>query len=225
MSQGPGTGDPGPGGITRRELLGALGAAALPVLGGAGVGRGDGHTGGRAGGLQTEGPAGTPSDPDLLHPKVWWEKVLTAGELTTLTALADAIIPADERSPSASQVGVPDYINEWASAPYDSHREALGQIRDGLVWLDVEAQRRFSRRFDQLVEAEQQQICDEICYLPKAKPELQAAAKFFDLIRDLCATGFYTTREGMKDLQYVGNVPLQRFDGPPPEVLRHLGLA
>src|SRR5438309_4486454 len=86
-------------------------------------------------------------------------------------------------------------------------------------------QRRFSRRFDQLVEAEQQQICDEICYLPKAKPELQAAAKFFDLIRDLCATGFYTTREGMKDLQYVGNVPLQRFDGPPAEVLRHLGLA
>ena len=139
MSQGPGTGDPGPGGLTRRELLGALGAAALPVLGGAGAARGDGQTARRAGGLRTEGPAGTPSDPDLLHPKIWWEKVLTAGELTTLTALADAIIPADERSPSASQVGVPDYINEWASAPYDSHREALGQIRDGLVWLDAEA--------------------------------------------------------------------------------------
>ena len=68
-------------------------------------------------------------------------------------------------------------------------------------------------------------ICDDICYAAKAKPEFRSAAHFFARFRDLTAGGFYSTPEGMKDIGYVGNVPLATFDGPTPEALKHLGLA
>ena len=149
---------------------------------------------------------------------------MTTGEMTVLTAFCDTIIPADDKSPAASQVGVPDFINEWASAPYDYQRGGLAQIRAGLTWLDAEGTRRFRKTFAHLSEPERSLICDDICSEPKAKPKFKVAARFFDLVRDLAATGFYTTTEGMKDLQYIGNVALPTFDGPPPEVLKHLGL-
>ena len=171
------------------------------------------------------GPAGTPSDPDLIRPKVPWPKVLTGAELATLSALCDLLIPADSKSPSASQVGVPDFINEWVSAPYDYQRGALVQLRGGLAWIGTESAQRFGKPFPTLTDREQSAIADDICYRPRAKPAFQAAAQFFDFIRDLTATGFYTTREGMKDLQYIGNLALPKYDGPPPEVLKHLGLS
>jgi len=170
------------------------------------------------------GPRGTPSDPDLLHPKADWPRLLSASELATLSVLCDAIIPADEHSPSASTVGVPAYINQYVSAPYEGQQRDLIRIRGGLAWLNTESDRRFGRTFARLTAVERTQICDDICYLPKAKPEFQAAARFFDQVRDLTATGFYTTREGMADIKYVGNVALPKFEGPPPEVLRHIGL-
>jgi len=138
--------------------------------------------------------------------------------------LVDTIIPADATSPAASTVGVPAWINEWVSAPYDGQMRDLIRVRGGLAWLNVESDKRFGKRFNRLAEAERAAICDDICYLPKAKPEFQAAARFFDLVRDLTAVGFYTTDAGMRDLRYVGNVALPRWDGPPPEVLKHLGL-
>ena len=61
-----------------------------------------------------------------------------------------------------------------------------------------------------------------ICRIPDSG--LEAAALFFDKVRDLTSTAFWTTPEGMEDLQYVGNVPLPRWEPPPPEVLRHIGL-
>ncbi len=171
------------------------------------------------------GPRGTPSDPDLLRPKVTWRLKLTAGELATLAALCDMIIPADAKSPSASAVGVPAYINEYVSAPAEGYQRALVQVRGGLVWLNVESNKRFGKRFLALSNAQRTQICDDICYVPKAKPEFKAAALFFDRVRDITAEGFYTTDAGMKDIGYVGNVALPKFEGPPLAVLKHLGLA
>ena len=170
------------------------------------------------------GPRGTMTDPDLLNAKANWPRLLSAAELVTLSALCDMIIPADDKSPSASTVGVPAYINEYVSAPYDWAERALVRVRGGLTWIDVESGKRFGKRFSAATTTERTQICDDICFLPKAKPEFQAASRFFDQIRDLTASGFYTTDAGMKDLQYIGNVPLAKFDGPPPEVLRKLGL-
>jgi hypothetical protein len=171
------------------------------------------------------GPRGTPTDPDLINPKSPWPRLLSAGELATLAALCDMIIPADDRSPAASAVGVPAYINEYVSAPYDWAEHALVRVRGGLVWLDVESEKRFTKKFTLLTLAQRTQICDDICFYPKAKPDYKAAARFFGEIRNLTQSGFYSSDAGMKDLQYVGNVPLARWEGPPPEVLKHLGLA
>lgn len=170
------------------------------------------------------GPRRTPTDPDLLHPRKDWPRKLSARELATLAALCDTIIPADAKSPAASTVGVPAYINEYVSAPYEGQMRDLIRVRGGLAWLNTESSDRFGKPFIRLSAAERSQICDDICYLPRAKPEFRAAARFFDLIRDLSAVGFYTTDAGMRDLQYIGNVALPKWDGPPPEVLTHLGL-
>ena len=165
-------------------------------------------------------------DPDLLAPTVLWERSLTSDELQSLAVLCDVIIPADERSQSASQLGAHDFIDEWVSAPYEASQLDKIILREGLVWLDSEAARRFGEgmRFRELTPDQRIAICDEICYLPNARSELEAAALFFDKVRDLTSTAFWTTPEGMEDLQYVGNVPLPRWDPPPPEVLRHIGL-
>lgn len=166
--------------------------------------------------------AGTPTDPDLLAPSVPWEFVLTAEERRLASVLADVILPADDRSPAASAVGVVDYVDEFVSAP--GHDEQLATVRGGLVWLNRTAQERFGAGFAAISEGQRREICDEICFEPATPPSVKAHARFFDLFRDLVSTGFWTTDEGMRDLGYVGNVPLPSFDGPPPEVLERLGL-
>lgn len=206
--------------IARRQVLKVLGAAAsTPLLA-------CNDTGTPAAAPSTESlAAGTPSDPDLINPTVPWEPILTAEEMRTVSVLCDIIIPADDRSPSASEVGVPAFINEWVSAPFRSQQEDLVVIRGGLVWLDTEAGERFEARFIELTPDQQHAICDDIKYTKTASPEYAGGAAFFRLFRNLTATGFYTTREGMADLQYIGNQALPRFDGPPAEVLRYLGLS
>lgn len=168
---------------------------------------------------------GTPSDPDLVSPSVPWPTVLTPSELRTVAALCDVILPADDRSPSASAVGVPAFIDEWVSAPYPDHVSDRIRIRGGLVWLDREARERFGSAFVDLATEQHHAICDDICHVPDARPEHRSAALFFDRFRDLAATGFWTTEAGMADVGYVGNVPLASFDGPPIEVLDRLDLA
>ena len=168
------------------------------------------------------------SDPDLTKtykPGDVWPLTLTDAQRATVAALCDVIIPADAKGPSASAVGVPDFIDEWISAPYSGHDSDRRTIVEGLAWLDAEAQKRFSNDFVNLVARQKNAICDDICYLPKAKPELRQAAQFFKRFRDLTAGGYYTTPEGMKDIGYTGNVALEKFEGPPPDVLKKLGLA
>ena len=171
--------------------------------------------------------AGTPTDPDLLSSVIPWERVLSQDELDTLASLCDMIIPADDRSPSASQMGTHDYIDEWVSAPYDRMRRDRVLIRGGIVWLDREANRRFGpdQRFRNLTTDRKDQICADIAHVPDAAPGFEAGARFFGRVRDLTASAFWTTEEGMEDLQYIGNIPLERWDPPPPEVLEFLGLA
>ncbi len=171
--------------------------------------------------------AGTLWDPDLVNPVVPWERILASDELESLATLCDLIIPADHRSPSARDVGAQDFIDEWVSAPYAGNSDDLVLVRGGLVWLDEEAAERFGDglRFRNLSAEQQAKICDDICFLPEAAAGHEEAARFFDRVRDLTSTAFWTTQVGMADLQYIGNVPLAQWDPPPPDVLRHLGLA
>ena len=214
--------------MPRRDALKAVGAALapLPVLNALQV------QGPPAPGTpmtsQTQGVKGGPRggswDPDMLHPSKDWPRKLSVPELATLAVLCDMIIPADAQSPSASAVGVPAWINEYVSAPYDGQQRDLIRVRGGLVWLDLESRKRFGTPFRQATASQRTAICDDICYLPEAKPEFQAAARCFDLIRDLTSTGFYTTPAGMKDLGYIGNVALPKFPEVSAEIRSKLGL-
>jgi len=168
------------------------------------------------------------TDPELnrgYKPGDVWPLTFTDAQRRTAAALCAVIIPEDDQSPSAASVGVPDFIDEWISAPYAQQRNDRQPILDGIEWIDTEARRRFTKSFAELHPMEVSAILDEICYVPAAKPELVTAAKFFARFRDLTAGGFYTTPVGMKDLKYIGNVPLSEFKGPPPEVLAQLGLS
>lgn len=154
-----------------------------------------------------------------------WPLSFTAEQSRCAQALCGLIIPADELSPSAAQLKVHLFIDEWVSAPYPSNVKDKARIVKGLAWMDAESARRFKKRFDQLDAAQQGAIADDICLAEKAKPEFAEAAKFFARFRDLTAGGFYTTPEGSKDLGFVGNVPSQTFDGPPLKVLQIVGVA
>lgn len=168
--------------------------------------------------------AGTPTDPDLITPIVPWDLVLTDDELDTLASLCDVIIPGDDRSPSASSVGAHEFIDEWVSAPYAGNQDDLVQVRGGIVWLERESRTRFQTGFSDLSDDQKHEICDDICYEPNADVAYRSAARFFDKVRDLTSSAFWTTEEGMADLGFVGNRAMASFDGPPPEVLERLGL-
>jgi len=214
------------GELPRREALKVMAAAAgaLPVLDAAAMQAQAAQANQATGPAPAARPRGDAWDPDLIHPRPGtWARKLTPGELITLSALCDTIIPADAKSPSASAVGVPAWINEFVSAPMDGNQNALVRIRGGLAWLNLESNTRFRKPYARLTATERTAICEDICYLPRAKPEHQAAARFFDQVRDLTAVGFYTTREGMQDLGYIGNVALPRFPEVSAEVKKAIG--
>jgi hypothetical protein len=167
------------------------------------------------------------TDPDLLktyRPGELWPLTFTEAQRHTAAALCDMIIPADAESPSASSLGVVDFIDEWISAPYPDQNRDRAVVLFGLTWLEAEAARRFARDFASSSEGQKAAICDDLCSTGKAAPAFKEPAQFFSLYRNLTAGGFYTTPPGRQDLRYVGNVPLAVFAGPPPEVLRQAGL-
>jgi hypothetical protein len=172
-------------------------------------------------------PHGYGTDPNLIadyKPGEIWPLTLTAAQRQLAGILADIIIPADEQSQSATAVGVVEFIDEWVSAPYPAQQRDRTRVLEGFAWLDAEAARRSGKGFAELTALEQHGICDDICDTARATPARAAAARFFTLYRDLTSGAFYTTPAGRKDLKFIGNVPLPRFDGPPPELLKALGL-
>jgi hypothetical protein len=194
-------------------------SAAMPLLARRALGE-------RTAAAQPEG-RGYGTDPDLTkiyHPGDLWPLTLTRAQRRSAAALCDVIVPADAVSPSASSVGVVDFLDEWVSAPYADQQADRPLILEGLMWMDTEASLRFGRPFAELGESSQHAICDDICYEKTALPQFARAAKFFARYRDLTAGGFYTSPEGRKDLGYIGNVPLLKFGAPPVEVLRKLGI-
>jgi len=167
------------------------------------------------------------TDPGLLktyHPGELWPLTLNASQRRLASILADIIIPADEKSPSASSVGAVEFIDEWVSAPYPAHLRDRKVVVEGFAWMDAEAARRGGKAFADLAPGEQHAMCEDICDPPRAAPERREAARFFSRFRDLTAGAFYTTPVGRNDLGYIGNVALAHFDGPPQELLARLGL-
>jgi len=148
-------------------------------------------------------------------------KVLAAHEWTTLCVLCDWIIPADERSVSASRAGVPEFIDSWIALNSD---DLLAPIRAGLTWLDVECNQQFNGSFIDGREAQQKAMLDRIAWPGQTLPEDAAGERFFDQLRELVLNAFFATEAGLKDIRYMGNQALSEWKGCPADVLQQLDL-
>ena len=144
----------------------------------------------------------------------------TDHEDATVRVLADLVLPADDRSPAATALGVPAFMDFMI----DEQKHLQVPIRGGLAWLDVHTRRRTGKPFVEATDAERRRVLDEIAYPDDAAPEVAPGVAFFNRFRDLVASGFWTTKEGMADLGYVGNVAVARWEGPPPSEIDRLGL-
>lgn len=140
-------------------------------------------------------------------------------EMKTIRILADIIIPKDEVSGSATDAKVPEFI-EFIVKDMPHHQVPM---RGGIKWLDIQCLKRFNADFASCNSTQQIEIIDEIAFPEKAKPEMLQGVAFFNKMRDLTATGFFTSEMGIKDLGYVGNKPNQ-WDGVPQKVLEQYGV-
>ncbi|GAC1439114.1 MAG: gluconate 2-dehydrogenase subunit 3 family protein [Sediminibacterium sp.] len=148
------------------------------------------------------------------------EKFFNAHEMATITVLSDIIIPKDEVSGSATDAKVPEFI-EFIVKDMPDHQTPL---QGGLRWLDMQCFKQFSKAFVDCDAKQQIAMVDQIAYPNKAKPDMKQGVAFFNHLRDLVTTGFYTSEIGVKDVGYKGNTPNQ-WNGVPDDVLKQYNLA
>lgn len=143
----------------------------------------------------------------------------TPHEMATITTLVDIIIPKDEHSGSASDAKVPEFI-EFIAKDMPDHQTPL---RGGLRWLDVQSNARYGQPFVKCSSPQQLELVTKIAYPKKATPDMRAGVAFFNRMRDLTASGFFSSKMGMADIGYVGNSP-NRWAGVPADVLKQYGM-
>jgi gluconate 2-dehydrogenase subunit 3-like protein len=161
-----------------------------------------------------ENPELAPGAPNFFTPHEW----------STVRLLVDYIIPRDERSGSATEARVPEFIDLLMSdkAASEGMKTAM---RGGLGWIDNECQHRFQKSFVGASDAQRRQILDDIAWPEKARPEMSHGVIFFNHLRDLAASGFFSTQMGWKDVRYLGNVAVPVWNGCPPAALAKLGVS
>jgi len=163
---------------------------------------------------ETPDLVGYGADPDLINPVVPWSRTMTAAQKDTAAALCDLILPADARSPAASAVGVPDFIDEWVSAPYALQQHDRKLILAGLEWLEQQSRYRFNSTFASVNDGQASVLLDSIVRPGESEKE---PLLFFDRFRFLTVGAYYTTEAGIEDIGYIGNYP-----GPSDEAMAHL---
>jgi len=154
--------------------------------------------------------AKTPFAPAFFTPHEW----------ETVRVLSDLIIPKDDRSGSATDAGVPEYMDFLMGDRPDGQTP----MRGGLAWLDNECYERSGKTFLTSTEAERTTILDDIAWPKKARPEMSQGVAFFNMFRDMTASGFWTSKIGVTDLDYQGNTFVMEWKGCPPAALQKLGV-
>ena len=148
----------------------------------------------------------------------------SAHEWSTVRLLVDYIIPRDERSGSATDAKVPEFI-DFLMADNDASLTSRTAMHGGLAWLDNECEHRFTKTFVGATDAQRRQLLDDIAWPKKARPEMHHGVAFFSRFRDLTASGFFSSQMGWQDVQYKGNVALPAWNGCPPAALAKLGVS
>ena len=169
--------------------------------------------------------SGVNEDDRMVEEKIALKKIneevfFTPAEMVTITLLGDIIIPRDKVSGSASDAKVPDFI-EFIVKDMPEHQTPM---RGGLRWLELNSLKRFGNSFANITEKQRLEIVDDIAYPNKAKATMKQGVAFFNLIRNLTTTGFYTSEIGVTDVGYMGNVPNQ-WNGVPDDVLKEHNLS
>ena len=175
--------------VGRREVVQLM--AAIPLLRAKWDGRSVGRSVGRSATLGAE--------------------FFTASELQTVRVLSDLIVPRDEHSGSATDALVPEFL-DFVMTEWPEHQTP---IRGGLAWLDRESMRRAGKPFRESTATGQTAILDDIAYPARARPEMAQGVEFFNRFRDLVLSGFYSSKEGVKDLGYIGNTFVAEWKGCP----------
>lgn len=165
------------------------------------------------------GEYGRTPEEKLIDQKLMSEKFFSEAELATITVLSDIIIPRDDRSGSASDAKVTDFI-EFIVKDQPRYQTPM---RGGLKWLDIKSLKLFKKPFTGASKTQQIEIVELIAYPDKAAPENAQGVSFFNTMRNLTATGFFTSKIGIEDMGYAGNRP-NAWDGVPDEVLKQYGL-
>jgi gluconate 2-dehydrogenase gamma chain len=148
----------------------------------------------------------------------------SAHEWATVRLLADYVIPRDERSGSATDAKVPEFI-DFLMADKDASASGRIAMHGGLAWLDNECQQRFAKSFVGASDAQRRQVLDDIAWPKKARSEMHHGVVFFSHFRNLTASGFFSSQMGWKDVQYLGNVAVPAWNGCPPAALAKLGVS
>jgi hypothetical protein len=153
------------------------------------------------------------------------KQFFTDHEMRTVRVMADMVIPADDRSGSATDARVPEFIDHVMTD------ELLGDpeprqtaMRGGLAWVDYQCLERFDTLFADCTEAQRTELLDDIAW-PDAAPEgMTPGVEFFTSFRNLVASGFFSSKMGVEDLGYVGNTYVSEWTGCPDDVLSHIGV-
>nr|WP_136252759.1 gluconate 2-dehydrogenase subunit 3 family protein [Ningiella ruwaisensis] len=172
-------------------------------------------------------------DPNLIiPPSNPWPLIMTESEQGLCSVLCDIIVPQEGDIPSAAELDVQAVINEWISAPYAWQQSDRHIIMHLFAWLDDEAKLRTESQHDKgeatgftdLSRDEQIKIIDDIAYLNENTSEaFIRPSQAFARLRELVLAAFFTTPTGMKDIGYMGNVPIQGdYPGPTEEAYAHL---
>jgi len=152
----------------------------------------------------------------------------TDHEFETVRVLADLVIPADDHSGSATDAGVPRFMDFVLTDEKLGGREAMKErqtaMRGGLAWLDYQCRQRFDALFVDCTDAQRRELLDLIAWPEQAPPAMEPGVSFFNSFRDLTASGFFSSKMGVEDLEYVGNESVAEWTGCPDEVLQDVGV-
>lgn len=172
--------------------------------------------------------SGTPygADPDLLDPRVTWTRTMTSAQLSLVAALCDVVMPAADDRPAASALGVPDFVDEWVSSPYEQTQDDRAACFELFEWLEAEARARGAASFADADPDLHTALLDRIAWRDSVESGLEAKADGFARFRALAVSAYFASEQGSAWLGYIGNQPaMGDYAGPTQEALDHLDAA